>query len=254
MANPTPRVTPVQLFLPLDAPEQLLEPVEIYRLDDVALLSRLKEDRRIERKSAGISQRALGDYICMWANTTPFGGLVVVGMEDDGAISGCRSTAMSHLNDLERAGDIHCPDARYESKRLHALNVNGEDDFLLVVIVHYRRDKVARTSRGDAFARRGESKRQLSEDEIRELEIDKGQLDLEQELTTVQYPGGFDREMITAFANAFRVSRGLGPERGVEEILHLRHLGVMEKGVFHPNNACALLFAKDSFLHGPEVA
>ena len=69
-----------QLTISFPKHSALLSPDEIYELVDQDLLGRLKEDRRLERKPAGIHGKELGDYFSMWANTVPDGGLLVVGM------------------------------------------------------------------------------------------------------------------------------------------------------------------------------
>ena len=64
---------------------------EIYERATTEFLRGLPEDRRIERKPATVHAEQLGSvYFPMWANT-PDGGLLVVGIEDDGTISGCHS-------------------------------------------------------------------------------------------------------------------------------------------------------------------
>ena len=78
-----------QLRLSFDGLLALMPVDEIYEKVDQELLERLKEDRRIERKPEGIHARQLGDYFSMWANTIPEGGLLVVGMADDGVVTGC---------------------------------------------------------------------------------------------------------------------------------------------------------------------
>jgi len=240
-----------QLFLPFDAPEQLLSPDELFHQGDSNLLIRTPEDRRIERKAAAVQPRALGDYLSMWANTAPDGGLVVVGIENDGKVSGCMKLSQSQINNLERTGDTFCPDARYETKRVETRNAEGEADFVLVFRVFYRRDKVVKTTKGRAFVRRGSSKRELSDEEIRELSIDKGQLDIEQEPVPFSYPADFDDGLVNAFCTAFRASRNLSNGRSEEEILELRHLGKRTSDGFLPNTACALLFGKDPRAHFP---
>ena len=56
-------------------PLALLTVDEIYATATQSLFERLHEDRRLERKPAGIHARHLGDYISMWANTPSEGGL-----------------------------------------------------------------------------------------------------------------------------------------------------------------------------------
>src|SRR5665213_1807134 len=88
----------------------LLTPDEIYRLADERLLTALCEDRRLEYKSSRIDRRHLGDYFSMWANTKPNGGLIVVGIEKDGTITGCERLSREDLNEIEKADRDFCPD------------------------------------------------------------------------------------------------------------------------------------------------
>lgn len=182
----------------------------------------------------------------MWANTVPDGGLIAVGIEDKGEISGCKSLSQSELNEREQAGRTYCPDARFASKLVPVTNLKGESDFILLIRVQYRPDKVVYDSQGHAWIRIGDQKHELSKEECREIEIDKGQVDFEQEqVPGALYPSNFDSERIKQFAQSFRKSRGLTYEQTDEQILALRHLGKLDEGCFIPNIACVLLFGKD---------
>ena len=72
-----------QLNLRFDIPLALITPDEIYQNAE-AFIELLKEDRRFERKSPKTSPRSLGEYFSMWANTLPDGGLIALGIEDNG--------------------------------------------------------------------------------------------------------------------------------------------------------------------------
>ena len=131
-----------QLTFTFERPFPLLSPDEIYQSASQTLFTVLKEDRRIERKPAGIHGRVLGEYHSMWANTAPEGGVTVLGMENDGAFSGCIMLSQNELNDREKAGHIYCPDARVESKRIAVINEQGHEDYVLIFRTYYREDKV----------------------------------------------------------------------------------------------------------------
>lgn len=234
-----------QLRLPLDGLLHLMPVDEIYERADQQLLKKLEEDRRIERKPAGTQPRALSDYFSMWANTLPEGGLIVLGVENKGEISGCRKLSQNQLNDIERTSDVYCPDAKYRMKRLPVKHPDGSDDFLILFRVFYRTDKVVETTNKHAFSRVGESKKKLTTEEIRELQIDKSQVDFELEPIDLAYPDDFDIELIRQFTSGVRTIRGLQLDLTDEKILELRHLGKEQRGKFRPNTACALLFAKD---------
>jgi ATP-dependent DNA helicase RecG len=137
----------------------LLGPDEIYATADQSSLPVINEGRRLERKPAGVHPKALGDYFSIWANTAPSGGLIVIGVENDGSITGCSRLSPARVNDLERAGHVYCPDARYEAKHVPVTRTDGVSDFLILIRVHYNDSKVVETVDGTAYTRVGESKK-----------------------------------------------------------------------------------------------
>lgn len=208
-----------QLNLRFDIPLALVSPDELYQNAE-AYIDLLKEDRRFERKSPKTSPRSLGEYFSMWANTLPDGGLLAVGIEDKGGVTGCNSLSQTELNEREQAGKIYCPDARFSSKLVPATNNRGEADFVLLIRVQYRPDKVVYDSQGNAWIRIGDQKHELTKEECRELENDKGEVDFEQEsVLDVPYPDAFDLNRISQFAKSFKKSRGLSYEKSDEQIL-----------------------------------
>ena len=181
----------------------------------------------------------------MWANTSE-GGLIVVGMEDNGDISGCTYIGTSHLNNLDSHARNSCPDAKVEARTVQATNVKGQPDTILLFRVHYNPKRVVKTTSGDAFIRYGESKHKLKPDEIRELEIDKGQLEIEQEpCPTFEFPEDFDSNLINDFVESVRVRHDLSGTLTAAEVLELRRLGKRKAGKFVANTACVLVFARD---------
>src|SRR3954463_13679519 len=85
----------------------------------------------------------------------------------------------------------------------------------------------------------------MTADEVRELAIDKGQVPFEEELCRLRYPDDFDLDAVRAWATAVRQMMDSGHNLADSEILANRHLGKFEGDSFKPNNACAMLFAKD---------
>jgi ATP-dependent DNA helicase RecG len=238
----------IQLALEFPPPVKnpfLLSVAEIFNTATQSLLENLKEDRRIERKPIGIHSAQLGDYFSMWANTKPDGGIIIIGQENDGTISGCIKGGQNRINDIERTGDIYCPDSRYDIKRVNVKLSDGTDDFVILFRVFYRENKLVRTVRGEAFIRSADTKKKLSEEESRELEIEKGQIDFEQEPSGLEFPQDFDMNLIRQFTSSYEENRQLSSKHSIEDILILNHLGKFESGKFVPNNACTLLFAND---------
>ena len=181
----------------------------------------------------------------MWANTQPHGGLIVIGVENDGTVSGCLSVGTDKNLEFEQAGSLQCHDARFDTSRIKAKRADGSADFLLLLRVYYRPDKLVETVRSEAFIRSGKSKRQLSEDEKREIQISKGQIEYEKEPVLLKYPQDFDELLIGDFCAQYKTKRGLTTGHDCEQILCLNHLGALRDGKFMPNLAGALLFALD---------
>ena len=245
-----------QLPLNFDGPIiELLTPDEIFANATEDLLKRLSEDRRIEFKNAKTEPRRLGDYLSMWANSKPGGGIMAIGIEKDGSVGGCSAISTAELNSREKAGKDFCPDARPEIKLLPARNAKGLDDFILLIRVPYREDKVVRTVSSNAYIRTGDEIRELSEDEIRELQIDKRELDFEREpVIDLVWPSDFESETITLFCESVRSKWKLDAGQTDEEILQHRRLGKFVNGVFVPNIACTLVFARDPLEKFPGCA
>lgn len=164
----------------------LLKPAEIYaRLNGPHSFAQFKEDRRVEYKSSRVHPRELGRCFSMWSNTLD-GGIIVVGVEDDGEVAGCQIKKAHPVNEIEDAPRIHCPDARFDSKRIEIVNADGKQDFAVVFLVHFREDKVVKTPNGKVFVRSGDKEREVKVEEIREMQIACGEVAFELE------PAGMD--------------------------------------------------------------
>jgi len=211
-----------------------------------SFFSKRIEERRAERKPPGIHCKDLGDYFDMWANTLPEGGLLVVGMENNGSFSGCHKLSQNQVNEIEKCHQTYCPDARTESKRVRVVASDGTESFVILFRVHYREDKLVRTASGEAYIRQGDSKHRLNESEVHELEIDKRQVDLEKEPVSLQYPDDFDQELIDRFVDGVKkIHQPTSQDHRQVDFLVQRRMGVIRNGKFTPNTACALAFGKD---------
>lgn len=218
---------------------------DIFEKANESLLRLLEEDSRYERKSARAGARALADNLSMWSNSGPNGGLIAVGIEKEGAMTGCAQLSQEQLNEIDCMGRTYCPDAKFKTRRVQVLNDKGEEDFIILVRVDYCAGKVVVTNSGKSFIRVSDQKHILTDDEVRELRNQKGEIALELELATINYPNDFDQDLIQVFIKAVRRKKELSFDHEAERILVQAKLGKLEAGLFRPNNACVLLFASD---------
>jgi ATP-dependent DNA helicase RecG len=229
----------------VQTPPRLLGPDEIFERADEELLRSLNENRSIERKPASYGGAPLGEYICMWANTLPDGGVMAIGVQNNGDIEGCMKLSGDQVNEREKTGHVFCPDAKCQSRQVKVRNRDGQQDFVILFRVWYNPNVVVRDSKGEVFVRKGDSKCRLSPEEIRELQVDKGETSFEQQPCPLSFPDDFESGAISQFVDKVRKARNLSEQLTVPEVLNVRHLGTIRKGAFVPNYACGLLFGKD---------
>lgn len=232
-------------------PRQLVTPDEIYANATQDLLGKFVEDRRYERKPAGIKPLVLQRWFSMFANTIPDGGVIAVGIADDGTPEGCSHLSDSQLNELEKIRRL-IPDAHHQSKRIPINTTHGEN-FILLFRVRYNETVLVETTDCEAYIRSGDECHKLTDEEKQEVAADKGQVQTElQSVNGYTFPADFDEKQIKAFADRYRDEREIDPARLTDEnVLRLRHLGKITQKGFEPNLACVLLFAYDPMLVVP---
>ncbi|WP_373491595.1 helix-turn-helix domain-containing protein [Parasphingorhabdus sp.] len=72
-------------------------PRELWLKLDRSSIEQFKEDKRIERKSAmSVRWDQYSEYLSMWSNTVE-GGIMLYGVEDNGAITGCAHWCTGHI-------------------------------------------------------------------------------------------------------------------------------------------------------------
>ncbi|BAV63743.1 ATP dependent DNA helicase RecG [Sphingobium cloacae] len=232
----------------LDRPpiEALYKPDQIYESDDPSLFARLTEDARFDRKAGNTDARVFAKYLSAFGNGPSVdGGVLAIGVENDGTLSGCKHLSQDQLSGAESMGHTFCPDGRFVTRRLHIKNKKGEDDFIVLARINYVDDKVVQLTDGTAYERLGQDCRKLTEEKKQEKRIDKGERSFEQEPCGLIYPDDFDMSKISRFSTLLRKNVDSTQDHTTEQILQSAHLARTKGGVLVCNNACALLFARD---------
>jgi ATP-dependent DNA helicase RecG len=228
---------------PIEARLDLWTPDDIFESLTADLIDHFGEDYRLDRKSARKLPRDFGPDISAFANTPPHGGVILIGIENDGRVTGFDALGRNRLNEMQQLSDS-CPDASLDYRHIPVVNDKGRPDVVLAVRVRFRGNRLVLTANGDAYVRQGDQKRRLTDDEKREIRISRGEIEYEREPVALVYPKDFEMTLVNAFTTSFTELRRLGDEHSREDILALNQLGTLEDGVFTPNLACALLFAK----------
>lgn len=241
-------VSQLSLLDLLDRPpiEALYKPDQIYESDEPGLFVRLTEDPRFDRKSGSSDGKALAKYLSAFGNGPSIdGGVLAIGIEKDGTITGCKHLSQKSLSEAESCGHNYCPDGRFVSRRLAVKNAKGDDDFIILARIDYVEGKVVQLHDGTAWERLGDECKKLTEEKKQEKRIDKGERSFEQESSGLIYPDDFDKNKIAKFCSLIKKNVESREDHSNEEILQSAHLAKSRGDTLICNNACALLFAED---------
>lgn len=202
--------------------------------NNIDTLSSTRENHYFDRKSARIKPEDLARHIVALANAS--GGKVVVGIEDDGTVTGFACQSARDPERFEQCAITDCspaPDVSYT--RVPVTNASGEDDFVLVMDIEPSTNRViTRRKDGAVFLRQGDQSKTLSYEQIRALEYDKNQRIFEDELIEDSGIEDVDREVLTRYKEI------LGTDASDEQVLRARRF--MRNG--HLTVAGLLLFGE----------
>lgn len=137
----------------------------------VEQICHVPESPLFDRKSARIDAKALAVHLVAFANAD--GGVIAVGVEDDGTISGIDSYT-ENINELLRAPFDFCkPSVQIETERRDCVNKQGKADHILLIRVLQSSD--LHTNQADeVFFRMGDKSKKLNFEERLQLMYAKG--------------------------------------------------------------------------------
>lgn len=173
------------------------------------------------------------------------GGKLVVGIEDDGAMTGFKRDKAHSIESFEQAHVTELtPSPRVEAERIPVVNVEGESDQVLVMDVARSENQVVRQRKdGKVALRQGDKSVWLDYGQIRALEYDKGEYYFDGELTRDLTLKDVDHEALQTYKDA------LGTAISDEKLL--RSKGLLKDGRL--TNAGAMLFAEAPALSLPQM-
>ena len=226
--------------------DALTKPDHLFNTDDWEFVVAHPENTRLERKSARIAPVGLAECLSAFGNGPAVeGGVVLIGVEKDGSVSGCSDISIEKIQQLESMGRDHCPDGRFITNRLQVVNAQGNADFIIRARVSFVEDRLIELTNGAAFCRESDKSRRLTETEKAEIRINNGERAFELEPCPLNYPDDFRTGQLSRFATQIRATRDGSQDISDESILESMRLGKIREGKFIPNNVCALIFAKD---------
>jgi len=187
--------------------------------DALAFLVRRSEDQWLERVSARVQARTVGDLITGFANAE--GGLLVIGVHD-GKVEGVGGG--NRLNAWRQAAlDFTEPPVRHRFELLRCRNERGDRDEIVLIEIEASQ-RVHLTAKGEAFLRVGDENRKLGPIESQELRYDKGDSIYDGSAVKGTSLDDLDESLVEAY------ERTLRPRVGLEQALRARGLATEAGG------------------------
>ena len=168
-------------------------------VNDPRRFSEEREGQYFDRKSARKDADSVSKHISAFANAS--GGKLVIGIEDDGEITGFRREGAHGIESFAQAPLTYCAPVPFvEAIKVPVVNSSGEDDFILVLDIRASRDRViALKKNGEVYLRQNDSSKRLDREQVRALEYDKNQRRFEDEIVDRSSIDDIDAEMLRRY-------------------------------------------------------
>lgn len=210
---------------------------------DINYLKSASEGQYFDRKSARIQPKDILRHLIAFANAE--GGHLVVGIEDDGEVTGFSRSGAKPIEDFQSIPyQLRQTPISFSDKVISVTNSNGEDDCVLLISVNPSVDRVIVSTNDEVFLRQADKSVPLSHEQRLQLTYDKGQRYFEDEIAEGATIDDIDLELIQSYKDKI----GL-PDISIEQALRSR--GLLKDGKL--TNAAILLFGDNPSAFLPQA-
>lgn len=201
-------------------------------------LTQTPENLYLDRKRAKVSLQDLANEVASFANAN--GGVIIVGITDDGSIEGFNQCGSRKLNDCQKVVSSYLnPAPVYECELINIKNNKDEDDNILLFHIEPAMNYIVRNNKDEVYCRQGDSSIKLTSDQIRSLEYDRKERDFETEILIDSSIEDIDLDMVELY------KKRIGTRLSAEQVLKARGFLREKQGELHLTKAGMLLFGKN---------
>lgn len=156
------------------------------------------ESQVIDRKRATIHPKHVAEQFSAFANAE--GGILVIGIEDDGEITGFKYPQAKSIEQyLETPFNFLARLPKYKVERLSVKNSAGKEDEVLVFHIEPSYDSIIALKDESVFLRINDKSKKLSHTQITQLEYDRGSRKFEEELVEYSSIEDVNEEVVEEF-------------------------------------------------------
>lgn len=204
------------------------------------------ENLYFDRKRAKISHQDLANEIASFANAN--GGVIAVGITDDGKVEGFNFYGIDKLNDCQKVVTTYLkPSPIYECEIINVKNYKLENDNVILFHIEPANNYIVRNNKGEVYCRQGDSSIKLTEDQIKSLEYDKKERDFEAEILFDSTVDDIDIDAVSIY------KKKIGTNLSDEKVLKARGFLREKQGILHFTKAGMLLFGKNPSIYLPSA-
>jgi ATP-dependent DNA helicase RecG len=221
----------------------------ISKIDPTLTLKKLinmSEGQFFERKSSRIAEKDFAHHLSAFANAT--GGIVAIGIEDDGTITGITDEKENGFR--QAAFDFLYTPPECSIEKVSCILTSGDEGAILLFHIAPSVNEIIKLKNGDAYLRVGDSSRKLNVDQLIALEYSKGIKSYESRIIEDASIEDLNQELIQQYTDILNpsVSSSL-------DVLKSRGLIKEKDGECKITVAAMLLFGKfpTQFLPGARV-
>ena len=200
-------------------------------------LKNKKEDQLFDRKSARKDPKGLSNHIVAFANAD--GGTLVIGIEDNGDITGIDDYT-KNVNEILRVPFDFCkPSVLVETETIDCIDVNGKPNHLLLITIPQSPELHA-NQQDDVYYRMGDKSQKLSFDDRLRLMYSKGSRYYEDEPVADSSIEDIDMDFVASYCHK------IGYTKSPKEYIRQNKSFIVTKGGREEMSVAAiLLFGKD---------
>ena len=210
-------------------------------------LKNTKENLYFERKRAKISMQDLANEIASFSNAN--GGVIAVGITDDGKIEGFNNYGINKLNDFQKViTNYLSPTPNYKTELIEVENVKNEKDNIILFHIEPALNFIVRNNKDEVYLRQGDSSIKLNTEQVRSLEYEKRERNFESEVLKMSSTDDIDLEVMDIYKNKIGAT-----EIPNEQVLKARGFLVEDNGKLCFTKAGMLLFGKNPSVYLPSA-
>ena len=214
---------------------------------NINYLTSTRENLYFERKRAKVSMQDLANEIASFSNAN--GGVIAVGITDDGQIEGFNNYGINNLNDFQKiVTNYLSPTPNYKAELIEIKNNKNEKDNILLFHIEPALNFIVRNNKDEVYLRQGDSSIKLNTEQVRSLEYEKRERNFESEVLNMSSTDDIDLEVMEIYKDkigAINLSN--------EQVLKARGFLVEDNRKLCFTKAGMLLFGKNPSVYIPSA-